>query len=95
MNHSASIKLPFYTHRRHQLVIFSLYPASHGPRKAKVSRDAIKNQSLETATQWQALLGPNGINTRADLARYLRISRARVTPVLQHVTGKQCNIIIS
>jgi len=50
-----------------------------------MSRDEIRCQALELPERWQALIGTNGIETRADLARYLRVSRARVTKVLSRL----------
>jgi len=83
--HSAAIKFPFYTYRRHQALIFSLNPSPQRLGKAKRSRDEIRRQALQLAKRWQALIGTNGIETRADLARYLGISRARVTQVLRRL----------
>ncbi|HUS73369.1 MAG TPA: hypothetical protein VMY06_09915 [Sedimentisphaerales bacterium] len=50
---------------------------------AKTSRDEIRGQALELAERWLALIGTNGIETKADLAKYLGVSRARVTQVLR------------
>jgi predicted transcriptional regulator len=50
-----------------------------------MSRDEIKSQSVRLAEQWQALLGTNGIESKADLARYLGVARARVTQVLNRL----------
>ncbi len=50
---------------------------------AKTSRDEIRRQALEFAERWLALIGTNGIKTRADLARYLGVTRARVAQVLR------------
>jgi DNA-binding MarR family transcriptional regulator len=43
-------------------------------------------EGIEQARQWQSLIGTNGIETRADLAKYLGISRARVTQVLRRLS---------
>jgi hypothetical protein len=85
INHSAAIKFAFYTHRRHQSVIFSLNAAPRRRRKAKMSREKIKSQALELAERWKNLIGTNDIETKADLARYLGVSRARVTKVLRRL----------
>jgi hypothetical protein len=85
INHSAAIKFAFYTHRRHQSVIFSINPASRSRKRPKKSRDEIKMRGLQLAEQWQALIGTNGVESKADLARYLGISRARVTRVLKRL----------
>jgi len=85
INHSATMKFTFYAYRRYQSVIFSLNPASNRLRKAKTSRDEIKVQAFQLAEQWQALIGTNGIKSKADLARYLGVSRARVTKVLSRL----------
>jgi len=79
------MKFTFYAYRRYQSVIFSLNPASNRLRKAKTSRDEIKVQAFQLAEQWQALIGTNGIKSKADLARYLGVSRARVTKVLSRL----------
>jgi len=52
---------------------------------AEKSRDEIRRQALELAERWQALIGTNGIKSKADLARYLGVSRARVTKVLRRL----------
>ncbi len=54
-------------------------------RKAKMSRDEIKGQALQFAERWQALIGTNGIKSKADLARYLGVSKARVTKVMSRL----------
>jgi len=38
------------------------------------------------AERWQELIGTNGIKSKADLARYLGVSRARVTKVLRRLS---------
>ena len=40
-------------------------------------------EALELAERWLVLIGTNGIKTRADLARYLGVTRARVIQVLR------------
>jgi len=45
------------------------------------------------AIQWQALIGTNGISSRADLARYLGVSRTRVTQALKRLTNHQNSIV--
>ena len=50
-----------------------------------MSLDEIKRQAIELAKRWKALIGTNGIKTRADLARYLGISRDKVTKVLRRL----------
>ncbi|MHC4456598.1 MAG: hypothetical protein ACYS0I_05795 [Planctomycetota bacterium] len=51
-----------------------------------MSRDEIRSQSLQLAEQWHSLIGTNDIETKADLARHLGISRARVTQVLRRLS---------
>jgi hypothetical protein len=46
-----------------------------------MSRVEIKGQGL--AERWQALIGTNGIKSKADLARYLGVSRAKVSKVFR------------
>ena len=41
---------------------------------------------LARAQEWEAMLGSPGIETRADLARHLGVSRARVTQALAVLT---------
>ena len=50
-----------------------------------MSRDEIRRQAFQLAEQWQALIGTNGIKTKADLARYLGVTRARITKVLRRL----------
>ena len=50
-----------------------------------MSRDEIKGQALELAERWKTLIGTNDIETKADLARYFGVSRARVTKVLSRL----------
>ena len=40
---------------------------------------------------WQALIGTNGIETKADLAKHLGISRASVTYVLKRLVNAEHN----
>ena len=79
INHLADIKFTFYSHKRHQSVIFSLNPASRSQRIAKMSRGEITSKSLQLTERWQTLISTNGIETRVDLARFLSVSRAKVT----------------
>lgn len=58
-----------------------------------MSRDEIKGQALQLAERWQALIGTNGIKSKADLARYLGVSRPRVTQVLERLVDYQLNIV--
>ena len=93
INHSAAIKFAFYAYIRHQSVIFSLHPASHSQKRVERSRDEIKRQAFQLAERWQALIGTNGIKTKADLARYIGVSRARVTQVLNRLVDHQLNTV--
>ena len=56
--------------------------SKHAKLKAKKRRRAQTRSFLEVAKEWQALLSTPEINSRADLARHLGLSRARVTQVL-------------
>ena len=47
------------------------------------SRSQIKAEGIKKAKERQDLIGTNSIETKADLARHLGISRARVTQVLR------------
>lgn len=82
INHSATIKFAFYAYKRHQSIIFSLIPAVKTSKPRQKSRLQLRLEGIDRARQWKALIGTNGIETRADLARYLGISRAGVTQVL-------------
>ena len=44
-----------------------------------------KPQGIETARRYQALLDNGTVKTRAELARFLGVSRARVTQVLKRI----------
>jgi len=85
INHSATIKFPFYVQKRRQSIIFSLNPVVKTNKSYRKSRSQLKVEAIERARQWSALIGTNGIESRADLARYLGISRARVTQVLRRL----------
>jgi len=50
-----------------------------------MSRDEIRRRSLQLVEQWHSLVGTNDIETKADLARHLGVSRARVTKVLSQL----------
>ena len=66
-------------------LVFSLVTPSEVLKSPSKSRLLIKKAACLRAKQWQKLIGTNGINTRADLAKYLGVSRARVTQVLSKV----------
>jgi len=56
-------------------------------RKKKKGGKATEVQGvLARALAWEAMLGTRGIETRADLARQLGVSRARVTQALAVLT---------
>jgi hypothetical protein len=42
----------------------------------------IRTQAIQWAVEWHELIGTNDIETPAGLARYLGVSEARVTQVL-------------
>nr|HOO49673.1 hypothetical protein [Alphaproteobacteria bacterium] len=44
-----------------------------------------KKQGIETAKRYLQIMEEEGIETRADLARHLNVSRARVTQVLNRL----------
>ena len=85
INHSAVVKFAFYTYRRQQSVIFALNPTPKDEKRPCKSRIQIKAKGIQRAMDWQALIGTNGIESKADLARYLCVSRARVTYVLKRL----------
>ena len=82
MNCTAALSFAFYISRRQQSLIFSLYAPSEAQKQPCKSRLQIREAANQRAMQWQKLIDTDGINTRADLARHLGISRARVTQVL-------------
>ncbi|MHC4584855.1 MAG: hypothetical protein ACYS3N_10010, partial [Planctomycetota bacterium] len=45
----------------------------------------LRQEGIEQAMQWKVLIDTNGIESRAELARYPVISRARVTQVLRRL----------
>ncbi|MHC4536967.1 MAG: hypothetical protein ACYS6K_23715, partial [Planctomycetota bacterium] len=83
INLTATLEFAFYTHRRRQSAIFALNPAPKAKKQPCKSRAQITSDSMQKAIAWKALIGTNGIETRADLAKYLGVSRARVTNVLK------------
>ena len=50
-----------------------------------------KKDGIETALQYQRLLQRADVNSRADLARFLGVSRARVTQVLKRLPDGGAN----
>ncbi|UCC41538.1 MAG: hypothetical protein JSV96_09040, partial [Candidatus Aminicenantes bacterium] len=86
INHSATIKVAFYTQKQRQSIIFSLNPVVKTASPRRKSRSQLKLEAIERARLWKALIGTDGIETQADLARYLGVSRARVTQVLRRLT---------
>jgi len=87
INHSAAIKFAFYVHCKRQCTIFALNPTSESKNRRR-SRAQIKAEGIQGAIQWQALIGTTGIETKADLARFLGISRAKVTQVLKRLVNQ-------
>ena len=85
INQSATIKVPFFAYKRRQSIIFSLNPVVKSTKFPQKTRSQLRLDGIERARQWKALIGTNNIETRADLARYLGISRARVTQVLRRL----------
>ena len=89
INHSATLNFTFYMHRRRQSVIFALNPTPNPQKPPCKPKTQIKADGIQRAIQWQALIGTNGIETKADLARYLGVSRARVTQVLKRLMAQE------
>ena len=85
INRSATIKFAFYAQKRRQSIIFSLNQVVKIIESRRKTRSQIRLEGIDRARQWEALIGTNGIETRADLARHLGISRARVTQVLKRL----------
>ena len=61
--------------------------------KPKIYKYKIKTQieaeGIQRAIQWWALIDTNGIESKADLAGYLGVSRARITRVLKKLINYQ------
>jgi len=57
-------------------------------KQHRKSSAQLRTEANQRAMQWQDLIGTNGINTRADLARYLGVSRVKVTQVLKRLISK-------
>jgi len=91
INLTATLKFAFYAHRKRQSAIFALKPTPKAQKQPCKSRAQITADGIQKAIEWQALIGTNGIETRADLARYLGVSRARVTQVLDRLVDHQLN----
>jgi hypothetical protein len=91
INPSTAIKFAFYAYRRHQPVIYSLNSAFRTTKPQRQPRSQLKLEAIERARQWKALIGTNGIEPKADLARYLGISRARITQVLKRLSNCSFN----
>ena len=58
-----------------------------GPKPSE-SEATNKPQGIETARRYQALLDAGTVKTRAELARFLGVSRARVTQVLKRLENE-------
>jgi hypothetical protein len=58
---------------------------SQSQKKPCKSRTQIKADGIQKAIQWQELIGTNGIESKADQARYIGISQAIVTQVLRRL----------
>ena len=54
-------------------------------RKPSERETTNRSQGIETACRYQALLDDGTVKTRAELARFLGVSRARVTQVLRRL----------
>jgi hypothetical protein len=91
-NHSATMRFVFYARRQHQSIVFSLSPPSNGQKRVKMTRNEIRNQSLQLAKTWHALIGTDGIESRADLARHLGVSRASITQVLRRLRNDPAQV---
>ena len=64
-----------------------LFSPTRNRRKKKRGCEAREVKGvLARALEWEAMLGSPGIETRADLARHLGVSRARVTQALAVLT---------
>ena len=51
----------------------------------KLNKEEKRNQGIETAKRYLLIMESERIQTRADLARRLKVSRARVTQVLRRL----------
>jgi len=57
--------------------------SNNGASRRKTPRN--KNQGIETARRYLRIMEEEGLESRADLARHLNVSRARVTQVLNRL----------
>lgn len=85
INHTATLNFAFNTYRKRQSVMFSLNPALGHQKRICKPKTQIKADGIQKTMRWQALIGTHGIESKADLARYLGVSRARVTRVLKRL----------
>ena len=53
--------------------------------RAETESEKPKRDRMRLARYYQSLLDSDAVNTRAELARYLGVSRARVTQVLKRL----------
>jgi hypothetical protein len=89
INQTATLNFTFYTYRCRQSIVFALNPASKPQRKPN---SPLKIEGIEQAKQWKALIGAKGIESKADLARYLGVFRPRVTQVLKRLMNHQHSV---
>lgn len=73
--------------RRFPKVQLHLHPRTSISAISKPKKTSKKSQSsgLETARYYQSLLDSDEVSTRAELSRFLGVSRARVTQVLRRL----------
>ena len=72
--------------RYEQPASFSRSSTKKGRKKKKRGSDGKEIGVLERAERWAAMLDGDHVKTRADLARHLGVSRARVTQALNVLT---------
>lgn len=76
--------------RLRRLQVVEFFPWTH-PEEASISAPkpprVNRRDPLALARHYQALLDSGVVETRAQLARYLGVSRARVTQVLRRLSG--------
>ena len=58
---------------------------------AKLEAKWPKRDRMRLAHKYQKMLDSEVVATRAELARYLGVSRARVTQMLRRLDGRKCD----
>jgi hypothetical protein len=71
--------------RRAAVIEFTPWNGSSGPKPEDLAVPSERRDPLKLARYYESLLGSGRFENRAALARYLGVSRARVTQVLRRL----------